>query len=456
MILACAALALSPTPSSADAVADSAARDRLAPTAQSAWVPAAPVPASETWETVLRLPGAVISLPLRGLGHLTESGLVYAEEENVIPRLMALLAFQEDLGLVVLPASLGDRTGLGGTVAWAPPGLGQYLTGELSGSTSHYNRERVAAFAGPLRAVYTSEWRPQDQFIGIGMGFDEGDESVYAARSQSLRVIAVYPDRPRRRASLALVDGAFVHPSMAADAPARTQLTLWGGPRETFVTNGRDPEEPSIEVRFPDVGAATLHRRVEHLVYGARLSRDARRGSPHWTHGWRASLEAERYDRSIEALALKDAHSDARSFTRVTYRAEGGVSVGTDPRTLRLAVRVVDQTLDSGGGTFLVSDYRTLGGSEGLAGFEPGRFHDIDLVVGRLSYIFPLGKNLEFDLHVESGGVFPALGAVRADRLRHSYGGLLRVRADAGMLGAVGFEWSREAARLKFSIGGVE
>jgi hypothetical protein len=24
------------------------------------------------------------------------------------------------------------------------------------------------------------------------------------------------------------------------------------------------------------------------------------------------------------------------------------------------------------------------------------------------------------------------------------------------MLGAVGFEWSREAARLKFSIGGVE
>jgi hypothetical protein len=116
----------------------------------------------------------------------------------------------------------------------------------------------------------------------------------------------------------------------------------------------------------------------------------------------------------------------------------------------------VDQALDDGGGAFLIPDHVSLGGGQGLAGFEAGRFHDLDLVLGRLSYIFPLGKNLEFDWHVEAGGVFPELDAVRANRLETSYGGMLRVRTDFAMLGALGVEWSRESVRFRFSIGGVE
>lgn len=430
-------------------------RDRLAATSDVPWLPPAPVPAAETWETVLRAPGYVVSLPLKALGHATESGLVYVEESNLVPRALALLAFQRHLGLAVTPASLGDRTGLGGTVSWAPPAIGRHLVGEVSGSTASYNRERVAAFLGPVRAVYSSEWRPQDPFFGVGMDTDHADESTYATRAQSARVTVVLPHVPQPRAAMQMIDGVLVHPGMAAAAPARTQLALWAGPEQLFVTRGR-ADEPSFEAVFPAVAAVSLDRRVERFVYGARLTRDMRFGLPRWTRGWRASLEAERHDRSLETFALKDAHSDARTFTRFTGQAEGGLSAGTDPRTLRLFVRVVDQALDDGGGAFLIPDHVSLGGSQGLAGFEAGRFHDLDLVLGRVSYIFPLGKNLEFDWHVEAGGVFPRLDAVRAGRLETSYGGMLRVRTDFAMLGALGVEWSRESVRFRFSIGGVE
>jgi hypothetical protein len=333
--------------------------------------------------------------------------------------------------------------------------VGRHLVGEVSGSTANYNRERIAAFLGPLRAVFSSEWRPQDPFFGLGMDSDEADESTYASRAQSVRVSVVLPHVPQPRAAMRMIDGVLVHPGMAATAPGRSQVAVWAGPEQTFITRGR-AAEPSFEEVFPAVATVSLDRRVERFVYGARLTRDMRFGLPRWTRGWRASIEGERHDRSIEPLALKDAHSDARTFTRFTYQAEGGISAGTDPRTVRLLVRVVDQTLDDGGGAFVIPDHVSLGGSQGLAGFEAGRFHDLDLVLGRLSYIFPLGKNLEFDWHVEAGGVFASLDAVRADRLETSYGGLLRVRTDFAVLGALGVEWSREAVRLRFSLGGVE
>jgi len=434
---------------------DSSGSASLAPTFAPPWVPETPVPAGETWESVLRAPGWVVSLPLKAIGRATESGLVYVEESNVLPRILMLFVIQQRIGLAVTPASLGDRTGLGGAVTWTPPGLGGRLAGELSGSTSNYNRERAVLRVGPLSARYRSEWRAQDPFFGIGMDTDHGDESVYAVRSQAAYVGLLLPYAEEHRSALQMVDGVLVNPGMPRSAPARTQLSVWAGPDQAFVTRGRG-DDPSIEEIFPTLTSLSLDRRVERLVYGGRIIRDMRYGLPRWYRGWRGAVTAERHDRSIEALALKDAHSDARTFTRLTYEGETGLSVGVDPRSVRLAVRVVDTSLDDAGGALLISDLVSLGGSQGLSGFEAGRFHDLDLVLGRLSYIFPLGKNLEFDWHVEAGGVFPALGDVRPDRLETSYGGMLRVRGDSAMLGQLGVDWCRDGVRFRFSLGDVE
>jgi hypothetical protein len=232
-------------------------------------------------------------------------------------------------------------------------------------------------------------------------------------------------------------------------------VSVWGGPREVRVSRGRDPDAPSFEIAHPLEAAGALDRRVEHLAWGGMISHDARAGAQHWSRGWRGSLAAERYGRAVEALALSDAHAGAPTFTRLSARLEGGVSFGRDPRTLRLALEAVDQEIDRGAGALMPGDLASLGGGR-LAGYEPDRFRDLDLGLAKLSYLYPLVKNLEFDLHAEAGSVFPRLAAARLDDVRHSFGVALRLRSDFAMLGAVGVDWSPEQARLRFSIGGVE
>lgn len=430
---------------------------RLAASTAAPWVPARPVAPARPWETVLRLPGRIVSLPVSALGWGAERTMIYVEDNAVVPRIFAFVALTAVVGLYAAPASLGERTGWGGELLFAPSFLGQRVFGSVSGSTAGYNRERVGVALGPVRALYTSEWRAQDQFYGVGMDAPESGESNFAQRGEAIRLSLSYPFRGVDRSDLRAPEGFVLRPHQAdADDPARFQLSVWAGPRVALMSHGRHHDQPSIEVAHPALGAATLHRRAEHLVYGARAALDRRAGGPHWTHGWRLNAEAERFDESVEALALKDASTGARPFTRLTALAEAGVSFGKDPRTVRIMARAVDQELDDEPGVFLLSDLAVLGGAQGLSGFEPGRFRDLDLVAGKLSYIFPLGKNLEWDWHVEAGGVFPEIDAVRLPELETSYGGHLRVRSDLGLLGMAGFDWSRESVRFRFSIGGVE
>ncbi len=455
ILWALTALANGP-PALADAPRDSTATDPLAALNAPAWIPERPVRPAETWESVLRAPGYLVSLPFRWLGRATESGLLYVEDENLVPILVSRLALPRALGLAALPASLGDRTGLGAGLTFSPPVVGRHLALEASASTRGYNRDRVGGFAGPLRVLYVSEWRPRERFVGLGMDADADAKSAYATRSQALRLIAVYPYRRGGPAMLQTVDGVVVHPTAPRDEPLRTQLAVWAGPQVTKMTTGRDPDDPSLEVLFPEFAASMLGRRTERLVYGVRISHDARHGRPHWTGGWRAAFEAERHDRPIRAFALEDAHTGGRSFTRLSWEAEGGFSFGRDPRTVRLLLRAVDQRPDRAGGALWIPDLESLGGHAGLAGFGAGRFHDVDLALARLGYILPLGKNLEFEWRFEAGGVFPDLVVLRPDRLETSYAGLLRLRTDQGMMASAGLAWSHESIRFKFSIGGVE
>jgi hypothetical protein len=456
--LTLAALASFPFPSRAVAQTEpDTSAARLAASTAPPWVPARPVSPERAWESVLRAPGRVVSLPLSLLGRVAEGSVSYVEEHAVVPRVLALVALSERVGLYATPASLGDRTGWGGELRWMPRFLGRAAIAEVSGSTAGYNRERLGLVLGPVRAIYTSEWRSQDQFFGVGLDAVEEGESNFAQRLESARVVVSYPFRGVPRRNLRVLEGYVVPVGREPeDSPARTQISAWAGPRVSFVTRGRHGDQPSFHVAHPELAAGSLDRRVEHLTYGVRASHDARAGAPHWSRGWRLSAEAERYDESVESLALKDASTGARPFTRFTYGAEGGVSFGRDPRTLRLLLRAVDQQLDGDGGAFLIADLVQLGGSAGLAGFEPGRFHDLDLAHAKLSYIFPLGKNLEWDWHAEAGGVYPTLEVATLRSLQMSYGGHLRVRTDLGVIGSAGVDWSREAVRFRFSLGAVE
>jgi hypothetical protein len=217
-------------------------------------------------------------------------------------------------------------------------------------------------------------------------------------------------------------------------------------------TSGRLP----LASRFPALASAELGTRVEHFVYGAQASYDRRSGRPHWWKGWRLAATAERFDQPLRGFAFHSARTPSVSFTRLTYEGEAGVSFWRDPRTLRLYARVEDQQGVDGQGLFLLPDLATLGGHEGLSGFEPGRFRDADLALARITYIFPIARYLETDVHAEAGAVEPRIQDGRLDDAETSYGVALRVRNSFAPLASFGVDWSREKVRFRFALGGVE
>ena len=421
------------------------------------WGPAKPVPAARGWETALRLPGRIVSLPLVAMGYVVERSVIYLEETGVRDKALTVSEQSRQFGIVALPATLGDHTGVGGEVRWSPHPLQHRLRIDVNAATSQYNRERVTRFLGPFSAVYVSEWRPRELYFGPGLSAPRSGESAYGERTQAARLLFSWGwqrfDSTRALQSEPLM---FRDRVRLRGRMHRTWVSAWAGPREEKITRGRDPDSPSFEVLHPVEAAGSLNHGVEYFSYGFGLSDDARWGQPHWSRGWRASFEAERYDKSIPALAFNDAHTDARSFTRLIYHAETGMSFGRDPRTLRLELTALDQHLDAAGGTFLIGDLRTLGSGAGLAGFEYARFRDLDLVLARLTYLFPLVKNFAFELHTESGGVYPDLKRATIATFRSTLGAALRLRTERATLAALGCDWSSEQARVWFGLGGFE
>jgi hypothetical protein len=414
---------------------DSVADAELAATTAAPWVPARPVPGGEAWETALRLPGRVVTIPISVLGFATKHTLMFVEDVNVIPKVAYYLAVLPRTGLVVAPASLGDRTGFGVAVGLTPPGIRRFLTARWDGSTLNYNKTSVTARGGPARLDYAYEWRPQERFYGLGLTSSQDDTTTFASQTQQVRLGLGH--------RLGEPSGAW-----------RLDLAGWAGPREVITRRGREDDMPSFEERFPSLGG-TLNHRFEHLAYGARLGLDSRKGVPRWSRGERLAVEVERFGKPTEALALRTGNVPFQ-FTRWVWEAEGGLSFYRDPRTFRLRVRVVDNQPDASG-TMLPSDLATLGGSHGLEGFDPGRFHDVDAVVGRLTYLFPLAIRFELDLHAEAGSVVGDVwNDARLSDMKTSYGVALRPRLDSAVLGAIGVDWSDETVRFRFSVGGVE
>ena len=418
-----AALAATTPPDSASA--------SLEPTSLPPWNPPHPIGASEPWEAVVRFPGRLVSLPLAALGQGTRKMLLAAEQGFYVQRVLYLF-HGVPVPFGVGPAGLGDRTGLGAG-ATIQPKLGPiHFQGIFDASTLGYTRARAHVGLGFAMAEYRIDRRPADRFFGFGMNSHEEDESRYGLDQQRL---------------VAGVDAAS--PLRGFSGP-RERFTAWIGPRWSRTTQGYGPDERSISEVYPGLVGGTLDRQIEHLTYGALLEVDHRRGAPHWGHGWRASAEAERFDRPLVASPGRT----GAQFTRYTYLAEAAGSFWRDPRTLRLTLNVTDEEIGGSADRFLVSDFARLGGANGLAGFEPHRFHDVDAMNLRAAYVFPISQHLEFDLHGDAGGVFESLqDDFRPNRLRQSAGFTLRARSAMAVLSSIGFDFSSETTRFVFSMG---
>ncbi len=397
------------------------------------------VPRRRPWEQAVLLPGRIVSLPLSALGWTTDQTLLMAERHGLLHGASAVGGqAYGPFGIRVHGPALGDRVGFGGTAevhaALLKGRTRTHLTVAQSSTLHDYQDTHVTLFRN-LPIEYDHQWRPWDRFYGVGMGSSIDSLIDFATLTQSLKGTA-HIQWNRRDVTLV----------------PRTEAVVWLGSRGTVVRRGREPGTSTLGQRFPEITDALLDRRFEQLTYGIRFASDWRVGAPHWTDGWRVLIQSERYDKPLNWLSLVTTEPGAQ-FTRTTVELESGFSFMRAPRSLRVMGRVVDTGVSSGLDRMRLDDYAQLGGRAGLRGFPPGRFHDLDLVLGRLSYVFPLQRLFEMELHAESGAVYPDLmRAPRFDQLEQSFGLSFRPRSDQHPLASAGIEWSREAVRVVFSL----
>jgi hypothetical protein len=418
-------------PSVPIAVADSSSD--LAPTASVPWNPPHPVPTHEPWEQVLNAPLTLVSLPIKALGALAEAGLLRVQEEHHVPRVQHGLAVSAKSGITVGVGGIEDGSGLGGAVRFTAPRTHGWVRGALAGTFRHYHRG--IAELGPrwLTTSYVHDWRPEESFYGIGADAAEEDASDFALQAERIGV------------RLALRTGTRW----------RRELEAWVGERRSVLRPGKASDRPSVEETFP-LTASTLDAPQIHRIAGARVALDTRTGRPHWTHGWRLEAQAEHFGNTDDGLVFEGA-SDSPEFRRYMLSGQMGWSFMRDPRTLRVIGRVVDiQPLEASRPP-LLNDLSRLGGGAGLGAFEPGRFHDLDLLLVKFAYIFPVVEYGEIEIAADIGGVSNDVwNATRIDRLERTYSAILRMRSHRAPIGSIGVSWGREGARIRMSLGSVE
>jgi hypothetical protein len=415
------------------------------------------VPDSRSWEVAVRAPGTVASLPFSIVGLGVKGALVFVEEKDVISKVLARVSLLAISGFLISPASLGDATGWGAEFGYSPPFFRSFYT-KVSGSTAGYNRTEVALEASEGLIEYQYDWRPSDPFFGIGPNSSENQRSNFALKSEAVRLELRYPFRRLITEDRDEAEAPEEAAQTETSTPPAYLIRVWTGPRDVVVHEGRERTDDDLPVseRFPSFIASQLGTHVEHFVYGAKASYDRRSGHPHWWKGWRVASSIERFDEPVKAFAFHNASTPSVPFTRLIHEAELGLSFWRDPRTFRFYGRVEDLRDIGSSGVFPLSDLSVLGGRAGLSGFEPGRFRDNDLVLGRITYIFPIARYFEMDLHSEAGQVASRVSDVRLSDFESSYGVALRGRTAWAPLASVGVDWSRETARIRFAVGGVE
>lgn len=422
--------------------AKAAVSDSLAATTAVPWNPPRPMPPREAWEQVVLFPGRVASLPLVAVGDGLRSFTGWLERKELIPTGPSAPRVRRARLVSLQTPKLGDRAGVGGAVTLRSPsvmGLLPLVAVRYTGTVLRYNSTWLSVAHGPLAAQYEYDWRPADPLYGVGLGSSHDSLADFALQEESARLSWTWSS----------ADSSTLAPRMIVQA--------WGGPRSRVTKNGRNDTETSYEVPFPALAAGTLGRRVEHLTYGIALTGDLREGRPHWSRGGRLRLAAERFDDPLRALAIHTAQAGGATFERYTLEGETGFSFLRDPRTLRLYARVMDDRIEDHPERFLFSDMARLGGRDGLAGYSPGRFRDLDGLLTRVTYVFPLARLFEFEAHSEWGAVYPDVWHDAGLRtLKNSVGFSVRGRSDRAVRAAAGLDFSRESVRIHYALGAVE
>lgn len=381
------------------------------------------IPARQTWEQLVSLPGTLVYLPFHLLSNGVERLLALQEERRYIQRAYDLLTSDDELR-GVRPA-FESRSGVGVSFFDRQKAASccQVLAAAMAGSRGRHGAvldvQRPTAKGGVWRLHIDYRYMADEAFWGIGPGTPEAAKSVY--------------------------DHFFVAPALSVDWPLATAWSLSGGIGTEFnaLSEGRDKEHPTTASLFDEATLPGVTDEV--LLASARLAltydtRD-RLGNP--SRGWRGTWGAN---------VQRQLDGDRFGFARMTLEL------------VRYLPLFYDRVLVLRAGTDLV---RPLGdrsipfyrlsqiGDEAttIRGFDRGRFRGRQAVFGAVEYRYPVWRTLDALLFYNAGQVGrDVFDELDRDRAVSGYGVGLRAWSPTGRVTRLLLSRADDGTLLQFFL----
>lgn len=356
------------------------------------------------------IPLRVIVYPFELLGAGMEKGLVSFEQHRVRERMQMATDYLYNKGIVLNFGGMGEGTGIG-LGATVTQGQGQQFRFGGRGALLTGYQEFDAVWKTPtgignLQVETSYQWRPRENFYGLGHDSSPDDRTNFALRQTWGGWQWEVKPRPRLRIGV-----------------EHKVTWLWTGP-------GTNPQFRSPDAVFPDLPGYGSDLTLQS--FGAYVNADLFQGEYRW--GAMADLGAS-YQDSLN-------QSDVRYF-RYEAELEGRMPVaeGRSALVAQGSAELTRAQPQSDPVPFYLLPH--IGGSSTLRGFPLDRYYGRNLLLVTFEYRYQIHPSVQTYVLFDEGQIFDRTNDLKLLNWHRSYGLGLRMRGRTGTVMALEFGYGK-------------
>lgn len=383
---------------------------------------------SKTWERIVSFPGMVVFFPLKialkGVGGA--AGLI--ADTQIIKHVQNFFTFDNELKKIRLSHS--SRSGAGiklyqKNLLNEGSRLGFYASAWVR-SRQDYRLafEGIQIFDNAIHSDFSIRYRmlPDEKFYGIGPETKKDDISNYALEQSNIHV--------------------GLHAQLGTKMAIGALLSL----ERNNIHRGKSPSSLSTTERFSPDDIPGMETGIKMIGGSIDWSYDSRNSKGGPTRGKEIRFSGSVYNQ------IQD---DDYGFWKMTFDISQYVHLFYGRNVVFRIAGEITESLNSRDVPFYYM--AELGRRETIRGFNRGRFHDLDMVLGSIEYRCPIQKRREMNaaafLFVDCGQVTNDITKVfDTGQFHFGFGGGIRVWSPEGYASAFIISKSKEQYRLYFVL----
>ena len=397
------ALLVAVTPTQSFAQGDTAPGDRIATEEE---IASAIRPAS-------LLPLRILSLPHRKLSAGMERGLIKFERKKVRERMQTWMENLRQRGVTPRFGGSGEGTGIGGGVQYRIP-TGERHAVNLLGllTTLRYQEFGINwswdTAAGRLLAESSYQWRPEENFYGLGHASSKQNHTTFALRQSWVGFR--YEITAARRFRV----GALQRVAWISAAPGENALAPY-----------------ATQARLQSTG---IYLDLDGIRQEYRLGGALHVGASH-----QRSLNAGRF-----------------RYFAYEFQMEGRLPVVPDNSAVVAQANIELSRPRGGSGAIPFYLLPHIGGSSTLRGYALDRFYGMNLMLLSLEYRYRIHPNIQIIPFFDEGQIFDRTSDLSWLNWHRNYGIGLRLRSATGTVARIEYGRSEEGFQMHITFGDRE